>query len=83
MVTCRPWEISAHRAAQSPFHAPSESPEPVPVTGPGSAGRGPRVGSISGREHEMITIEIENPAEVAANESVLARAFGWLAPRLV
>ncbi len=31
----------------------------------------------------MITIEIENPAEVAANESVLARAFGGLAPSLV
>ncbi len=31
----------------------------------------------------MITIEIENPAEVAAKESVLARAFGGLAPRLV
>ena len=31
----------------------------------------------------MITIEIENPAEVAANESVLARAFGGLAPGFV
>lgn len=31
----------------------------------------------------MITIEIENPAEVAANESVLARAFGGLLPRFV
>ncbi|MCP5120355.1 MAG: hypothetical protein GY953_56895 [bacterium] len=31
----------------------------------------------------MITIEIENPAEVAANESVLARAFGGLVPGLV
>ena len=31
----------------------------------------------------MITIEIENAAEVAAYESVLARAFGGLAPNLV
>ena len=31
----------------------------------------------------MITIEIENPAEVAANESVLVRAFGGFVPELV
>ncbi len=31
----------------------------------------------------MITIEIENPAEVAANESVLARAFSGLIPRFI
>ena len=31
----------------------------------------------------MITIEIENPTELAAKESFWARAFGGLAPRLI